>query len=526
MAKCFNVTGPCVPQKHYMTDLTEQIRQIRSMVDAGDYFTINRARQYGKTTTLAALAKELEEDYLVISLDFQILGSASFHSEHAFSRAFLLIFLREMKRQAAGMAEMSELTAQMQDTAGKKDEKLDLIALSEYLLAVCERSPKPAVLIIDETDSACDNQVFLDFLAQLRSYYLERDIKGTKVFQSVILAGVYDIRNLKRKLHLDEEHKLNSPWNIAADFEIDMGLSISGIEGMLYGYEKEHGTGMDVKAMAGMLYDYTAGYPYLVSRLCKYMDEKMCGAWTKDGFLKAVRMLLMENNPLFDSLIGKLTDYPELRQMLAELLFAGKTIIYSPASPAVSLALMFGFVKIEDGKVLPASRIFDTFLYNYFLSDEKTRSSDMYKASLRDRNQFIVNGHLNMRKILEKFVEHFHELYGQCRERFAEEEGRRYFLLYLRPIINGAGNYYIEAHTRSLGRTDIIVDYGGEQFVIETKIWHGREYRLQGEKQLSGYLDDYGLSRGYLLSFSFNKNKQIGVHEIMLEDKTIVEAVV
>ena len=87
MAKRFHVTGPCIPTKHYMVDLTQRIEQIQKMVDAGDYFTINRARQYGKTTTLAALAKMLEQQYLVISLDFQALGSAAFQNENTFSLA-------------------------------------------------------------------------------------------------------------------------------------------------------------------------------------------------------------------------------------------------------------------------------------------------------------------------------------------------------------------------------------------------------------------------------------------------------
>ena len=39
MAKVFNVTGPCIPNKHYMADMTGRIRQIRGMVDAGAYFT-------------------------------------------------------------------------------------------------------------------------------------------------------------------------------------------------------------------------------------------------------------------------------------------------------------------------------------------------------------------------------------------------------------------------------------------------------------------------------------------------------
>lgn len=80
--------------------------------------------------------------------------------------------------------------------------------LFECLSAMCERSSRPIVLMIDEVDSASNNQVFLDFLAQLRGYYLERD--HMPIFHSVILAGVYDIQNLKLKLRPDEGHKYNS----------------------------------------------------------------------------------------------------------------------------------------------------------------------------------------------------------------------------------------------------------------------------------------------------------------------------
>ena len=101
-----------------------------------------------------------------------------------------------------------------------------------------------------------------------------------------------------------------------------------------------------------------------------------------------------------------------------------------------------------------------------------------------------------------------------------------YFLLYLRPIINGTGNYYIEARTRSLRRTDVIVDYRGEQFIIELKIWRGQEYNSRGEKQLADYLDYYHQKVGYMISFAFNKNKKSGVYEVKLDDKIIIEAIV
>jgi len=43
---------------------------------------------------------------------------------------------------------------------------------------------------------------------------------------------------------------------------------------------------------------------------------------------------------------------------------------------------------------------------------------------------------------------------------------------------------------------------------------------------LIDYLDYYRLDKGYMLSFNFNKKKQIGVQEIVIGDKVIIEAVV
>lgn len=88
MSKSFNTDGSCDPRLHYMVDLSGRLQEIKSMVDAGKYFTINRARQYGKTTILTALADDLADDYQVISMDFQIMSSSSFENEPAFVSAF------------------------------------------------------------------------------------------------------------------------------------------------------------------------------------------------------------------------------------------------------------------------------------------------------------------------------------------------------------------------------------------------------------------------------------------------------
>ena len=128
--------------------------------------------------------------------------------------------------------------------------------------------------------------------------------------------------------------------------------------------------------------------------------------------------------------------------------------------------------------------------------------------------------------MIRKFVEHYTELFGDSHEKFLEDDGRRIFLLYVRPIINGTGNYYIETRTRNRRRTDLILDFRGQQTVIELKVWRGNEYHSRGEAQLAEYLDYYHLKKGYMVSFNFNQKKQVGVHEIVLGDKVLVEAVV
>ena len=532
--KVFNTTAVCIPKEHYMVNLDERLKKIKVFVDAGKYFTINRARQYGKTTTLRALYLYLQGEYYVVSMDFQTFGSAEFQTETIFSRSFANSFLRSLKRNPVNKTEqLNEAMAQLEKSVASQNDFFALKALFEQLGDICAVSDKPIVLMIDEVDSASNNQVFLDFLAQLRAQYMERDIYPS--FRSVILAGVYDVKNLRGKIRPEDEHRYNSPWNIAADFDISMSFSKNEIAGMLTEYEADYKTGMNVDEMAGLLFDDTSGYPFLVSRLCQLMDEVVCkketygsksAAWTKEGFYEAQRLILAEKNMLFESLSEKLVSYPELNDMLKSLLFTGKPIVFNYYEPSIGVASMFGFVKNKNGMLVVANRIFETWLYNFYLSAADMQKKEIYAASLMDKNQFIVNGCLNMRLILEKFVVHFHDLYGDQNETFLEEEGRKYFLLYLRPIINGTGNYYIEAQTRGQKRTDVIVDYRGHQYVIEMKIWRGQEYNNRGEKQLAGYLDDYHVNKGYMVSFNFNRKKKTGIREIVFNDKVMIEAVV
>ena len=233
-----------------------------------------------------------------------------------------------------------------------------------------------------------NNQIFLDCLAMLRASYIERDSFAT--FQSVILAGVHDVENLRRKASCEDTHRINSPWNIAADFDIDMNFSVNEISTMLKEYELDYHTGMNIREMAELIYEYTSGYPMLVSKLCKLMDEEICRrknyerksqAWTREGFQEAIKITLSEKNMLFESLGEKLIRYPELKDMLRTLLFTESKIAYNVYESSMNIATMFGFVKNNHGVLAISNRIFATWLYNLYLSENKLQAEGIYKKS-------------------------------------------------------------------------------------------------------------------------------------------------
>ena len=131
---------------------------------------------------------------------------------------------------------------------------------------------------------------------------------------------------------------------------------------------------------------------------------------------------------------------------------------------------------------------------------------------------------------MERFIEtqkYIRKLDDETAEKkFLEEEGREKFLTYLSPIINGVGTFSVEEETRDRKRTDVVIHYRGRRYIIEMKIWHGERYNAKGEKQIAEYLDRWGLTTGYLLSFNFNQRKRPGVERVQFGDRVLYEGTV
>ncbi len=515
----FNTTGTCFPTKHYMVDISEQVNIAEQMVMDNYYFCINKGRQYGKTTTLYALKKQLESHgYTVFSLSFEGLTDEDFASTEKLYATFATQMSSAVKYRLVNNIDdnAKKLLSEYNDCKSLTKQEL-----SDIIFGLCVDNPK-IVLIIDEVDQASNYESFIKFLGFLRDKYLNRE--ETPTFKSVILAGVYNIKNLKLKIRPESEHQYNSPWNIAEPYSAEMGLPAAGIAKMLSEFKADYKLDFNENEVAKAIFSWTNGYPYLVSRICNYIQNNKL-PWNADGVAETAKALIVEpDNTLLDDLTKKLDDFKQLKEIFKEILFNGSRITFNPREKYIHLAYMFGFIENQGGLVKIANRIFENTIYELFISEETTNR--IYTNGSTDKTFVVRNGELDLRKILEKFSYHYNKIFNHDDEQFIESQGRKMFLLYLRPIINGIGNYYIEAQTRDNTRTDIVIDYQGRQFVIELKIWHGEEYNRKGEIQLSEYLDHFGLSEGYMLSFCFNKNKETGLQKKEFGDKVLWEVVV
>jgi hypothetical protein len=205
-----------------------------------------------------------------VDTSFEGIGDDLFETEEKFCQEVFRIFARSVRFTDSRLYNRLQKLAIMSS----------FTELSENITRLTEASEKEMALIIDEMDKSSANRVFMQFLGLLRNKYLVMSAGKDKTFKKVILGGVHDIKNIKLKIREEKDRVFNSPWNVAADFRVDMSFSIPEIKSMLNDYANDSGISMDTKLIAGEIRKFTSGYPYLVSRLCKNVDEYLGRNWT------------------------------------------------------------------------------------------------------------------------------------------------------------------------------------------------------------------------------------------------------
>jgi hypothetical protein len=501
MKKRFNIAGNCFKKEHYMMDDSRRFKAILELVEYGDYFVINRPRQYGKTTMLLALENFLpQQGYLIISMNFQGIDEQATTSDDAFATMFLhqlhRAFKYSNKELAAFVSENSEPIMTM-------DKLSDFITLFMYKVQT------KVVLLIDEVDASSNYNPFLSLLAMLRTKYLNRNSPEHRTFHSIVLAGVHDIKSLKFKLRNPEDTQTNSPWNIAVDFKVVMEFYPNEIAYMLRQYSEAEGVTMDFEAISERLYYHTSGYPFLISKLCKNIAEDILPTkqdktvWTLDDVEASVRLLLKERNTNFDSILKNIENNSALKDFVSAILLDGNNVPFNINEPITQLGQTYGIFK-DEGTIKIHNRVYEQLIYNY-LSAVRLQQMISEKTYNFGDNYLTDDGNLDLETVLRKFQTFMKEQRSKKDLHFLEREWRLVFLSFLKPILNGKGHDFKEVETSEEKRLDVVVTYLQYKYILELKLWRGLKAHDKGLKQLVDYLDIHGVNKGYLLIFDTRK---------------------
>ncbi len=177
----------------------------------------------------------------------------------------------------------------------------------------------------------------------------------------------------------------------SADFTVDMSFSVDEIKTMFNQYEAEKKVQLDKDYFAERLRFYTSGYLFLVSKLCKIINEKIMKqdelVWKNEYMDMAVKELLKDSNTNFDSLFKNLENNKDLYNLVKRIVLDNERFSYIISDKIISLGSIYGIIKDDNGICKVDNKIYEQLIYDHMMinvgrSDE---SSIMSNYNYRDK---------------------------------------------------------------------------------------------------------------------------------------------
>lgn len=486
----FNTSGPNIPIKHYTLLREKLVEKGKKMVEDERYFTIWAPRQTGKSTYFRLLAQELEkEDYRVCYLNVENFRNAPIRSmlDHFY------IYLQEFW----GI-----------DFRGQN--------IQDIFNTIATIKDKKLVLIIDEVEGATQDYLG-DLLHSIRNAYHSRQFHSLK---SVILVGVSNITGIVQ----DNA----SPFNVSDNLEIPY-FSKAEVFALLGQHEKETGQLFSEEVKEKIAY-ITAGQPGLVNgfglKLTTACPEKPQIGY--EDYLKAEDDFLHKS--LDKNVANIVNKAKEHRAFVEKLLFTESRVAFTVYNEQVRYLHTNGLLKEdENGNVEFWVPLYKKCLQQYFYPSMNGESEEIQR-NIVVNSYFTEAGLLNLDKVLRDYqvytarrgFRYFIEKDTNNKPKGMLEAGLMYsFETYIQSFLQVLkGKSYLEPHV-ALGRSDLIINIRGQEFVIEGKIYYNISRFIDGKTQLAYYIKSLGLRTGIYLVFV---NSKVSNPEIV-ESMEIIENV-
>ena len=468
--RIFNTSGPNIPKEHYTLPRLDFIEIGKKLVYGSRYFTIWAPRQTGKSTYFRLLANTLrEEGYKVCDVNFE-----NFKDEN---KEDFLVRLKDALRDQWHILFLQDTVAGVfQQIENIKDEK--------------------CILIVDEVEGI-NPEYFGSFLHAIRNAYHSREAHCLK---SVVLVGVSNILGVVK----DNA----SPFNIADNLNIPYFTNDETAE-LLNQHERETGQLFDPSVKKKISY-ITANQPGLVNGFAAQLVERS----KNQSVIHYSDYIFVENQYLkftLDKNVSNIINKGEKHRAFIEtLLFTETKIPFQIYREVIKDLYVNGIITHdEQGFVTFLVPLYRKCLHSAFypyINGESGRIG----STIQIDDFFAPDGSLYFDKVIESY-----KIYALRRKfRYFREKNKRgryvtlkeatlvySFETYLTAFLTMVdGKTYIEAHT-GIGRTDLLINVGNEEFVVEAKVYSDIVKFRRGKQQLAQYVKSLSLTSGIYLVF-------------------------
>lgn len=491
----FNTAGPCEPRRHYMVPAAARLPEAPALIEQGAYFVVHAPRQSGKTTTLRALAEQIQAEGRYTALHFSCKAGEAAGDRVGDS---LTAVLEEIRLRAR------TVLPEAQQPPDPWPQSSAFSLLRSALAAWASRAPRPLVLIFDEID-ALQGDSLKAVLDQLHTGYAERPAAAP---WSVVLCGLRDVRDYKAAAGRDPARLgTASPFNIKLK-SMRLGDFSAEEVGALYGqHQAETGQPFLPEAVARS-FELSRGQPWLVNALGREVTAEMGIAppapLTAEHIEQARDRLIQARATHIDSLVARLHE-PAVRRVIEPVL-AGSQSLSSRYDDDLEYVRDLGLLSRTD-PVEIANPIYREIIVRVLTA---SLQRDLQVAP---RSFVLGDGRLDMHKLLTEFAAFFRE-HGEVLESeqaYQEVAPQLVLMAYLQRVVNGGGQVHRE-YGLGRGRIDLLLRWryvgaDGRPAVqteaVELKVWRERraDPLVQGLKQLDGYLERLGLSHATLVIF-------------------------
>ena len=468
----FNTTGPCDPAKHYTVMREAFMATSLEQVKKGRYFTLFAPRQAGKTTFFQLMIERLKESYTPVWITFENLTTVN-------KEAFYQDFDEQLKEELLQYGFQTDYSITEPRSLANFFKKPHQI--------------KPIVLVIDEFEGIPDS-VLSEVMHTFRKIYHKREYHR---LHSLLLVGVSTIAELVISSA--------SPFNITEELQIPY-FTQEEVNELIKQYVTESKQVFEENVIK-TIYDNTQGQPGLVCALCSHLLTKVVTnksqSVTMANFYTTLCFFLTKK---FDkNILNIVQKAQEKRDFMIKFLFRDEPVAFTIDDPDIAWLYANGVVDETDGYVDILVPLYAKRLINAFRPSINGESRHYINSPNDTINQYLTpDGELNVNELLEEYRAYIRRRGFRAFDTEHLREAAWHYSLdgFINFFIQCLGGQtFVEVPT-GRGRTDILILYQNQKYVIETKRFVNHYYFQQGKGQLAEYLKSEGISEGYYVVFS------------------------